>query len=158
MNSRYYSNILIWRNWKKQVWMFNFLIGSICILLHWWKKLTLEQIKVTPKKKGIVLLRIAIFLRFLLMTCRWDKRWLTYVVFYSYSWGLTYVDCSLLILYSNVVDISKVGKPQMLIFAWVQVSILILPAPFHWQADQFYNQPFLHQASSEHPFIFYHKI
>ena len=31
------------RNWKKQVWMLNFLIGIICILLHWWKKLTLEN-------------------------------------------------------------------------------------------------------------------
>ena len=29
------------RNWKKQIWRLNFLIGIICILLHWWKKLTL---------------------------------------------------------------------------------------------------------------------
>ena len=29
------------RNWKKQVWMLSFLIGIICILLHWWKKVTL---------------------------------------------------------------------------------------------------------------------
>ena len=27
---------------KKQVWTLNFLIGIICILLHWWKKLTLR--------------------------------------------------------------------------------------------------------------------
>ena len=31
------------RNWKKQVWMLTFLIGIIRILLHWWKKLTLER-------------------------------------------------------------------------------------------------------------------
>ena len=36
------------RNWKKQVWMLNFLIGIICILLHWWKKLTL--VIVEPKE------------------------------------------------------------------------------------------------------------
>ena len=30
------------RNWKKQVWMLNFLIGIICILLYCWKKFTLE--------------------------------------------------------------------------------------------------------------------
>ena len=29
------------RNWKKQIWMLNILIGIICILLHWWKKVTL---------------------------------------------------------------------------------------------------------------------
>ena len=32
------------RNWKKQVWMLNFLLGIICILLHWWKKITLVSI------------------------------------------------------------------------------------------------------------------
>ena len=36
-----HSNLKNQRNWKKQVWMLNFLIGIICILLHWWKKLTL---------------------------------------------------------------------------------------------------------------------
>jgi hypothetical protein len=30
------------RNLKKQVWMLSFLIGIICILLHWWKKVTLH--------------------------------------------------------------------------------------------------------------------
>ena len=30
------------RNWKKQIWMLNFLNGINCILLHWRKKLTLE--------------------------------------------------------------------------------------------------------------------
>jgi hypothetical protein len=32
------------RNWMKQVLVLNFLIGIICILLHWWKKLTLIDI------------------------------------------------------------------------------------------------------------------
>ena len=30
------------RNWK--VWMINFLSRIICILLHWWKKLTLSMV------------------------------------------------------------------------------------------------------------------
>ena len=32
------------RNWIKQVLMLSFLIGIICILLYWWKKLTLSRL------------------------------------------------------------------------------------------------------------------
>ena len=38
-----YFNLKNQRNWKKQVWTLSFLIGIICILLHWWKKLTLAK-------------------------------------------------------------------------------------------------------------------
>ena len=37
------------RNWIKQVLMLSFLIGIICILLHWPKKLTLVCLKVNVK-------------------------------------------------------------------------------------------------------------